>query len=98
MVFSFRSFKFAGYLPTFGPCYINFYGSTREYSDLPNDYEDLNLGKVNTKNFTCYPYLYQITTVDAQKSSCPVTQILLKDKQTATSTDTCMFLCIHVCC
>ncbi|XP_059157039.1 myoferlin-like isoform X3 [Physella acuta] len=34
-----------GYLPTFGPCYINFYGSTREYSDLPNDYEDLNLGK-----------------------------------------------------
>ncbi|BFY97443.1 hypothetical protein BsWGS_00482 [Bradybaena similaris] len=34
-----------GFLPTFGPCYINLYGSTREYSDLPNDYEDLNLGK-----------------------------------------------------
>ncbi|XP_033757648.1 myoferlin-like isoform X3 [Pecten maximus] len=34
-----------GFLPTFGPCYINFYGSTREYSDLPNEYEDLNEGK-----------------------------------------------------
>ncbi|XP_076439100.1 myoferlin-like [Babylonia areolata] len=34
-----------GFLPTFGPCFINFYGSTREYSDLPNEYEDLNEGK-----------------------------------------------------
>lgn len=34
-----------GFLPTFGPCYVNFYGSTREYSDLPNEYEDLNEGK-----------------------------------------------------
>ncbi|XP_064602895.1 myoferlin-like isoform X2 [Liolophura sinensis] len=34
-----------GFLPTFGPCFINFYGSTREYSDLPDEYDDLNLGK-----------------------------------------------------
>ncbi|XP_070210966.1 myoferlin-like isoform X3 [Littorina saxatilis] len=34
-----------GYLPTFGPCFINFYGSTREYSDLADEYEDLNEGK-----------------------------------------------------
>ncbi|XP_076460960.1 myoferlin-like isoform X2 [Babylonia areolata] len=34
-----------GYLPTFGPCFINFYGSTREYSDLPDEYQDLNEGK-----------------------------------------------------
>ena len=34
-------------MPTFGPCYVNFYGSPREYSDLPDEYEDLNLGKVS---------------------------------------------------
>ncbi|CAE1313340.1 MYOF [Acanthosepion pharaonis] len=34
-----------GFLPTFGPCYINFYGSTREYSDLPDEFDDLNMGK-----------------------------------------------------
>lgn len=35
-----------GFLPTFGPSFVNFYGSTREYSDLPDEYDDLNLGKV----------------------------------------------------
>ncbi|TPP66396.1 Dysferlin, partial [Fasciola gigantica] len=34
-----------GFLPTFGPCFINLYGSPREYSDMPNKYESLNLGK-----------------------------------------------------
>ncbi|XP_062590633.1 dysferlin-like [Saccostrea cucullata] len=33
------------FLPTFGPSFVNFYGSTREYSDLPDEYDDLNLGK-----------------------------------------------------
>lgn len=34
-----------GFLPTFGPCWMNFYGSPREFSELPDEYDDLNLGK-----------------------------------------------------
>jgi len=36
-----------GFLPTFGPCYICLYGSQREFSGLPDPYDDLNLGKAS---------------------------------------------------
>ncbi|KAM9462377.1 myoferlin isoform 1-T1 [Clarias gariepinus] len=34
-----------GFLPAFGPSYINLYGSPREFTSLVDPYEDLNFGK-----------------------------------------------------
>ncbi|XP_069488392.1 dysferlin isoform X3 [Ambystoma mexicanum] len=34
-----------GFLPTFGPCFINLYGSPREFTGFPDPYEELNFGK-----------------------------------------------------
>ncbi|XP_062065628.1 dysferlin isoform X17 [Lepus europaeus] len=34
-----------GFLPTFGPCYVNLYGSPREFTGFPDPYVELNMGK-----------------------------------------------------
>ena len=39
---------FSGFLPTFGPCWINLYGAPREYSEIPTALDELNSGKVNS--------------------------------------------------
>uniref|UniRef100_A0A8C5CU23 Myoferlin-like n=1 Tax=Gadus morhua TaxID=8049 RepID=A0A8C5CU23_GADMO len=40
-----RALSEVGFLPAFGPCYINLYGSPREFTGLPDPYADLNYGK-----------------------------------------------------
>lgn len=38
---------FTGFMPTFGPCWVNLYGSTRDYS-LFDEHNDLNNGLVGS--------------------------------------------------
>ena len=36
----------AGFLPTFGPTFVNFYGAPREFQYIDSDLEHLNLGNI----------------------------------------------------
>jgi len=48
LVTSFVCFFCTGFAPTFGPAFVNIYGSPREFTDLPDKYEYLNKGQVRT--------------------------------------------------
>ena len=49
-----------GFLPTFGPVFVNVYGSPREFTDLPDKYEYLNMGRVCE---TLDVYLYALIEI-----------------------------------
>ncbi len=42
----FYLFTTIGFLPSFGPSYINMYGSPFEFSLFPDKHDDMNKGKV----------------------------------------------------
>ena len=42
-----------GFLPTFGPCFINVYGSPREFTDFPDKFDYLNKGLVRVGMCKC---------------------------------------------
>ncbi|XP_077062219.1 myoferlin isoform X7 [Siphateles boraxobius] len=67
-----------GFLPTFGPCYICLYGSQREFSGLPDPYDDLNLGKGEGAAYRGRVLVELSTKLDG-KSDKPVEEISSDD-------------------
>lgn len=45
-----------GFMPTFGPCWVNLYGSTRDFS-LFDEHNSLNAGLVSEMSSSIYEYL-----------------------------------------
>ena len=54
------NFSLLEFNPTFGPCFVNVYGSPREFSALPDKYEYMNEGKVGIAVYVWYNYIYYI--------------------------------------
>ncbi|XP_055032052.2 myoferlin isoform X1 [Misgurnus anguillicaudatus] len=67
-----------GFLPMFGPCYINLYGSPREMPSLSDPYEDLNLGKGEGAAYRGRVLVELSTTLDG-KAEKPVEEISSDD-------------------
>ncbi|WAR21900.1 MYOF-like protein [Mya arenaria] len=67
-----------GFLPTFGPCFVNFYGSPREFSELPDEYEDLNKGKGEGVAFRGRA-LVELKTIGGELPEVPVDDIGSED-------------------
>ncbi|XP_075468898.1 myoferlin isoform X3 [Ascaphus truei] len=76
--------KELGFLPTFGPCYLNLYGSPREFTGFADPYEELNLGQGEGVAYRGRILVELITKLDgspAQKiENIPSDDILVVEK------------------
>ncbi|KAJ8026374.1 Dysferlin [Holothuria leucospilota] len=69
----------AGFLPTFGPCFVNYYGSTREFSDVRDQYEWMNTGKGKGMAYRGRVLLSVDTAIGSVLPDQPVTSIGTED-------------------
>ncbi|KAL4231637.1 hypothetical protein ACF0H5_009217 [Mactra antiquata] len=67
-----------GFLPTFGPCFVNFYGSPREFSELPDEYDNLNCGKGEGVAFRGRA-MVELKTIGGELPEIPVEDIKPED-------------------
>uniref|UniRef100_A0A8C4RQZ0 Myoferlin n=1 Tax=Erpetoichthys calabaricus TaxID=27687 RepID=A0A8C4RQZ0_ERPCA len=73
-----------GFLPAFGPCYVNLYGSPREFTGLLDPFEQLNLGKAEGVAYRGRVLIELTTQIDAkaeeQIEDIPSSNILVAEK------------------
>nr|XP_026691852.1 myoferlin isoform X2 [Ciona intestinalis] len=75
--------KSGGFLPTFGPSYINFYGSPREFSETGDVLEDLNKGKGDGCAYRGRAMVELVTTMDEEGVEPPPPTQPIADEQVA---------------
>ncbi|XP_043537539.1 myoferlin-like [Chiloscyllium plagiosum] len=67
-----------GFLPTFGPCFLNLYGSPREGLDGSDKYDELNLGKSEGVAYRGRILIELVTRMD-ETSGKTIDDLLLED-------------------
>nr|XP_026691585.1 myoferlin isoform X3 [Ciona intestinalis] len=73
----------AGFPPTFGPSFVNFYGSPREFSEIRDSLEDLNIGKGEGCAYRGRAMVELVTTMDEEGVEPPPPTQPIADEQVA---------------